>query len=137
MSNSQYNPINTSLSLPTVNNQSYQIQQQFPLQNVVFPQTPQYGFINNQTTSQQYMQLGTNLELLKSNSSYVVCPSCNNLAPTRVEAKCNLANVGCGICFGALIWLIFQHARGKDSNCYDSVHRCGRCGLKLNEYSSC
>ena len=137
MSNSQYNPINTSLSFPPNNNQSYQTQNQLPLQNVVFSHNPQNGFINNQMSSQQYIQSDPNLQNLKSKPSYVVCPNCNNLAPTKVVSKCNLGNVCCGVCFGALIWLVFQYARGKDTNCYDSVHCCGRCGVKLNEYSSC
>jgi hypothetical protein len=69
--------------------------------------------------------------------SYVFCPNCNNVAATKIEEKCNIPNVFCGLCFGLVVWLVYQIARGKDINCYDAVHTCGRCGVKLNEYSAC
>ena len=141
MSNDQYNQINTSNSLQSgiiLVPQHNQLNSN--VNNIPNSNNPNYlpsGIINNQPTSPQTISTAQIFSHLKSSPAYINCPHCTNLAVTKTESELNLSNLCCSICFGVIIWLGFQACREKDINCYDSVHKCSKCGAVLNKYSAC
>lgn len=74
---------------------------------------------------------------LKSNAQFVTCPFCRTQGMTRTEEACSCPSILCCICFGGLGWLLFQACRGKDINCTDSNHYCGKCNSNLANYQAC
>lgn len=65
------------------------------------------------------------------------CMSCRNIANTRIQGKFGWLNYCCYFCFGPVLWVIFQAARGKDISCMDTDHFCHLCGNHIYSYKAC
>jgi hypothetical protein len=92
--------------------------------------------IKNQNTTQMD-DLEKLSKSLKSNSTLVKCPYCNETIMTDSETTCSFSNTLCCIFFGLAPWIIFQCVRGKDIKCMDASHFCPKCKQSLGDYKAC
>lgn len=122
------NDINsTHTTYPDFNNPISNIQQQIQAQPI----------ISNNQLNILHSNLNSINTALRSNPQYLQCPFCNLSSITRIEKSYSTTNLLCCLCFGAFAWLGLQAIRGKDLNCIDAEHYCGRCGNRLGLYQAC
>lgn len=97
-------------------------------------QVNQQPMINNQQAPSAE-QNATHLSL-RSVSTFIMCPSCQNLGVTRTDPQFNVVTAllafFCGACWG-----IYQSCNAKEYNCYDTTHYCQRCGNLVGKYVAC
>ncbi len=75
------------------------------------------------------------LSLLRSMSTYVKCPSCQNVGATHVTQAYSVLACLAAICFGCYYTLYTIHFN-KDPNCKNAVHKCSGCGNTIASYTA-
>ena len=126
---------NDQTNLPILNN------------NTTYYNNPNTYLANQNTQSTLYIthnqgivnqqDLTDVMSVLKSGTTFIVCPYCKNHGPTISKRTISCPNLTCCVLFGFGGWICHQALKKKDINCYDSNHFCQTCGNKVGEYKAC